>query len=98
MSVNEVTIDAARLASLRQTERTMPYDQNSELPESVRGHLPVHAQTVFREAFNHAFAAHSAEPDCEQRAFRIAWSAVKRTYEKRDGEWVRRSEASSHRI
>ena len=64
----------------------MPYDQNSELPESVRNHLPVHAQAIFREAFNHAFAAHSAEPDCEQRAFRIAWSAVKRTYEKRDGE------------
>lgn len=75
----------------------MPYDQNSELPESVRNHLPVHAQTIFREAFNHAFAAHSAEPDCEQRAFRIAWSAVKRAYEKRDGEWVRRAETSSHR-
>ena len=75
----------------------MPYDQNADLPESVRDHLPVHAQTIFREAFNHAFAAHSAEPDCEQRAFRIAWSAVKRSYEKRGDKWQRRPEASSHR-
>ena len=74
----------------------MPYSQNTELPESVRDHLPDHAQTIFREAFNNAFAAHSAEPDCEQRAFRIAWSAVKRSYEKRDGKWLRRPQSRSH--
>jgi cation transport regulator len=29
----------------------MPYEKNSDLPASVRHHLPVHAQDIFREAF-----------------------------------------------
>ncbi len=66
----------------------MPYATNSDLPASVRNHLPAHAQDIFREAFNHAFAAHESEPDCEERAFRIAWAAVKRSYEKIGDEWV----------
>ena len=68
----------------------MPYATNRDLPASVRNHLPPHAQDVFREAFNHAFAAHQGEPDQEQRAFRIAWAAVKRGYVKADGDWVAR--------
>lgn len=68
----------------------MPYATNHDLPASVRNHLPPHAQDVFREAFNHAFAAHLGEPDQEQRAFRIAWAAVKRGYVKADGDWVER--------
>jgi len=68
----------------------MPYASNDDLPPSVRNHLPQHAQNVFREAFNHAFAAHEGDPDQEQRAFRIAWAAVKRSYVKADGEWVPR--------
>ena len=35
----------------------MPYDVNADLPPAVRSHLPEHAQTIFREAFNHAYAA-----------------------------------------
>jgi hypothetical protein len=30
----------------------VPYDDNSELPQSVRDHLLQHAQTIYREAFN----------------------------------------------
>ena len=35
----------------------MPYRTNTDLPPPVRGHLPSHAQDIYREAFNHAFAA-----------------------------------------
>ena len=68
----------------------MPYRVNAELPVSVRNHLPEHAQDIYREAFNHAFAAHASEADCEQRAHRIAWAAVKRGYEKAGEMWTPR--------
>jgi cation transport regulator len=38
----------------------MPYPSNESLPPSVRTHLSVHAQDIYREAFNHARAAHAA--------------------------------------
>ena len=60
----------------------MPYAVNADLPPSVRSHLPEHAQDIFREAFNHAHAAHAHDPRREEAAFRIAWAAVKRQYEK----------------
>jgi cation transport regulator len=65
----------------------MPYAMNADLPASVRSHLPAHAQDIFREAYNHAYDRYGAD---EARAFRIAWAAVKRRYEKLDGEWVER--------
>jgi cation transport regulator len=40
----------------------MPYRTNSDLPMSVQTHLPPHAQDIYREAFNHAFAAHADDP------------------------------------
>jgi len=46
----------------------MPYRVNSDLPPSVRNHLPDHAQNIYREAFNDAFASHADEIDREQRA------------------------------
>lgn len=60
----------------------MPYATNGDLPGSVRHHLPAGAQDIFREAFNHAFSRYD-----EATAFRIAWAAVKRRYEKVDGFW-----------
>lgn len=66
----------------------MPYRVNADLPPSVRDHLPAHAQDIFREAFNAAYAAHEGDPRQEEAAFRIAWAAVKRTYEKIGPEWV----------
>jgi cation transport regulator len=33
----------------------MPYDHNADLPQAAREHLPQHAQTIYREAFNHAW-------------------------------------------
>ena len=65
----------------------MPYGRNADLPASVRDHLPDHAQDIFRAAFNHAFAAHAGDPRQEEIAHRIAWAAVKRSYEKVGERW-----------
>lgn len=66
----------------------MPYLGNDDLPSSVRHSLPEHAQDIYREAFNHAYAAHSGETDQEERAHRIAWSSVKRSYRKTAFGWT----------
>lgn len=68
----------------------MPYQTNANLPVSIRLHLPPHAQDIYREAFNHAHAAHAGDPRQEEAAHRIAWAAVKRSYEKIGEDWVRR--------
>lgn len=68
----------------------MPYRSNDDLPPSVRRNLPRHAQDIYREAFNHAFAAHEGDPRQEEAAHRIAWAAVKRSYVKAAGQWVER--------
>ncbi len=67
----------------------MPYASNDDLPPSVRAHLPAHAQDIFRAAFNHALAEYNEREDT---AFRVAWSAVKRGYDKVGSEWVRKPE------
>jgi cation transport regulator len=69
----------------------LPYSTNADLPAPVRNHLPAHAQDIYREAFNHAFATHAGEPGQEERAHRIAWAAVKRSYQKLGDEWVART-------
>ena len=67
----------------------MPYQEINDLPESVKGHLPNHAQEIFLAAFNSALEQYSEE----ERAFRVAWGAVKRDYEKGDDEkWHKKSD------
>jgi cation transport regulator len=62
----------------------MPYQELTDLPDSVRRHLPRHAQEIFRAAFNSALEEYGEE----ERAFQVAWAAVKRNYEKgEDGNW-----------
>ncbi|HEY9623339.1 MAG TPA: ChaB family protein [Crinalium sp.] len=62
----------------------MPYEHIKDLPESVEKHLPKHAQEIFLAAFNSA----EEEYRDEERAFRVAWSAVKHKYQKGDdGNW-----------
>lgn len=73
----------------------MPWSSNSELPSGVRSALPSAAQTVFRTVANQALSGGSSE----ESAIRMAWGAVKRTWEKNPaGEWVRKIGArnSSH--
>lgn len=67
----------------------MPYKELTDLPESMREHLPKHAQEIFRAAFNNA----EREYGEEERAFRVAWAAVKDKYEKGDdGNWHAKEE------
>lgn len=66
----------------------MPYRVNADLPPHVRKRLPEHAQDIYREAYNHAYAAHAGEFGREKRAHMIAWTAVKRSYVMADDEWV----------
>ena len=70
----------------------MPYNNLSELPESVQGVLPEHAQEIYKEAFNSAYEQYKNpeerrdDADREEVAHRVAWSAVKKVYEKGDDE------------
>ena len=52
--------------------------------ESIKKYLPEHAQSIWREAFNNALK----EYNDEESAAKVAWSAVKKDYEKTDaGIW-----------
>jgi cation transport regulator len=68
----------------------MPYERNADLPENLQRLLPDHAQDIYREAFNHAYAAHANEGRQEEAAHRIAWAAVKRSYVKTPAGWRKR--------
>ncbi|POR47152.1 cation transport regulator ChaB [Bosea psychrotolerans] len=70
----------------------MPYRLLEDLPESVRAHLPPHAQEIYRAAFNSAWANYSDENGQrhEERAHRVAWAAVKHKYRKEGAAWVAR--------
>ena len=72
----------------------MPYSRISDLPDSVRDNVPRPAQEIYKEAYNSAWDQY-ADPDDrrgdasrEETAHRVAWSAVKEKYAKReDGDW-----------
>jgi len=75
----------------------MPYKTIADLPQSVRAHLPEHAQEIYLGAFNNAWQ-HYEKPSHrrsgssqEETAHRVAWAAVKASYVKAaDGQWERR--------
>ncbi|HRA47500.1 MAG TPA: ChaB family protein [Thermomicrobiales bacterium] len=63
----------------------MPYKAITALPDSVRDHLPKHAQEIYKDAFNSAWDEYGHE---ESRAHAVAWAAVKKSYHKGDdGDW-----------
>jgi cation transport regulator len=70
----------------------VPYASNDDLPAPIREHLPLHAQDIFRSAFNHAWETYGAtEPwRREEIAHRVAWAAVKKRYRKSGDRWVPR--------
>lgn len=75
----------------------MPYDRNDDLPESVTGSLPSHAQTIYRKAYNSAWDQYDSpderrgDSSREETAHQVAWSAVKKEYKKNDDDkWVRK--------
>jgi cation transport regulator len=74
----------------------MTYKTISDLPESVRDNLPKHAQEIYMEAFNSAWEQYDepgerrGKASREEVAHKVAWSAVKKKYEKKDGSWGRK--------
>lgn len=71
----------------------MPYADISQLPESVRRHLPAHAQEIYLAAFNNAWREYAAHPEREVVAHKVAWAAVKKVYVKAADHWVRRDQS-----
>jgi cation transport regulator len=75
----------------------MPYDKPDDLPDSVRNSLPKHAQEIYMKAFNSAWAQYEDpeerrdDASREETAHRVAWAAVKQSFEKSaDERWERR--------
>jgi len=76
----------------------MPYARNDDLPDKIKSHLPQDAQDIYRKAYNNAHeqyqdpakryggSAESLEVVCAK----VAWAAVKKEYEKRGDEWVKK--------
>lgn len=63
----------------------MPYETKADLPKNIAENLPSHAQDIFKDAFNNALTQYGTE----EQAFKVAWAAVKKKYEKNsDGKWV----------
>jgi len=74
----------------------MPFEQLSDLPDSVRHVLPEHAQEIYRAAFNSAWQQYDqpgerrAEQPRAGAGDAVAWSAVEQKYTKdeRTGKWI----------
>ena len=73
----------------------MPYKTLADLPESVRGVLPKHAQEIYFEAFNHAWEEYKdpqkrkTQGSREEISYKVAWAAVKKKYVKQGDMWVK---------
>jgi cation transport regulator len=68
----------------------MPYREVSDLPGSVKNHLPHRAQEIYLAAFNNAWEEYAGRADREAVAHKVAWSAVKKQYAKIGKEWVKK--------
>lgn len=76
----------------------MPYQTRSELPKAIQDSLPLHAQDIWKEAFNHAMMEYQDpakwrdNENLEEVSARVAWGAVKRQYKKDlTGKWVKKT-------
>ena len=75
----------------------MPYKKKSELPDSVKDNLPSEAQEIYMKAFNNAWEEYADrdkrrdDASREEVAHRVAWSAVKEKYEKKNSHWALKS-------
>jgi cation transport regulator len=68
----------------------MPYNSNSDLPDSIKDALPEEAQTIFRKAFNSAYEQHGGD---EEKSNATAWAAVKKAgWQKAEGSWVKKNQ------
>jgi cation transport regulator len=73
----------------------LPYKNETDLPASVQKNLPEHAKKIYLKAFNNAWNEYKNPEDRigdasrEETAHKVAWSAVKKSYEKNEksGVW-----------
>ena len=94
MDVNQAASDLAEPPA-REGSSIMPYKTDTELPDSVRHVLPTHAQDIYRKAFNSAWDEYTdsskrrGDESREEAAHKVAWAAVKDSYEKdeKTGKW-----------
>lgn len=74
----------------------MPYKTNSDLPKKMKDNLPKGAETIFRKAYNSAADEYKDSSkrrggaSLEETANKVAWSAVKKEYEKVGDEWKKK--------
>jgi cation transport regulator len=74
----------------------MPYKTIKDLPENIQDHLPQHAQEIYLAAFNNAWQQYKESKDRrdkashEETAHKVAWAAVKHSYEKQGDKWVKK--------
>jgi cation transport regulator len=70
-------------------KQSMPYRSTKDLPPQVTKPLPHHGEEIFVASFNRALQQYRDE----DRARKVAWSAVKRVYQKHPdtGEWVKKN-------
>lgn len=74
----------------------MPYKSLTDLPDPIRNHLPLHAQEIYRAAFNNAWdeyknpSSRTEQSSREETAHKVAWAAVKMKYIKKGEQWTER--------
>jgi cation transport regulator len=79
----------------------MPYGSIDELPNELRQTLPMHAQEVYKEAFNEAWSTYhdpkTKPKDISRTAMsdKIAWQAVEAIYTHGpDNRWAKKARAT----
>jgi len=70
----------------------MPYSKDN-IPNSIK-ELPSKAQDIFISAFNSAFEQYNDE----EKATVTAWTAVKKVFKKKDGNWIKGCENYNYLI
>ena len=68
----------------------MPYGKLEELPDAIKNSLPTAAQKIWMAVFNSAASGGDSEESC----VKIAWSAVKKKFEKKGDAWVAKKSES----
>lgn len=78
----------------------MPYENTSDLPTAIKNHLPLHAQEIYRAAFNNAWEEYKDTQERrgnisrEETAHKVAWAAVKKKYVKKEDTWKRKESSA----
>jgi len=73
----------------------LPYASIDDLPAPICAHLPPHAREIYLAAFNSVWAQYASRGPLqrERAAHRVAWAAVKHSYQKVGDRWLARESA-----